>query len=85
MKKLLLLIPLIWCFLAEAQFTDKVWCFGDSALMDFNSGVPTSGFSASNSSTSPASICDSAGSLLFYCVNKDAQLFNNGGYGIANI
>ncbi len=78
MKKSLLFIIIVFSFSVQAQFTDKVWCFGDSALMDFNGGVPVPGISASNSSDSPASICDSAGNLLFYCVDRDAQLSNNG-------
>jgi hypothetical protein len=51
----------------QAQKRGAVWCFGDSALVDFsdtsNIGLGTS---AVRSRGSCASICDSSGSLLFY-------------------
>ncbi|MBK9638122.1 MAG: T9SS type A sorting domain-containing protein [Bacteroidetes bacterium] len=58
----------------SAQFTDRVWCFGDSVKMEFTSG----GISINNPSglfsVKPAStICDSVGNLLFYIGNYSAQ------------
>ena len=44
-----------------------IWCFGDSALIDFNSGTPQCGTSALNAYGSCCSISDQNGQLLFYC------------------
>lgn len=52
------------CFCAEAQ-RGNVWVFGDSALIDFNSIVPTTGHSVIKSRGTAASICNSNGILLF--------------------
>ena len=57
-----------------AQFTDRVWCFGDSVKMEFTgSGIilnsPSGIFSLKPSST----ICDSVGNLLFYVGNYTTQ------------
>jgi hypothetical protein len=50
----------------------NVWCFGDSAALDFNGGVPVSGVSSIVSRGSCVSIADSNGDLLFYA-NTDAK------------
>ena len=64
---LLVLILLIFAGNVSAQFTDRYWAFGDSAGIDFKN---TSGPQAANSILrvrgTCASICDSAGDLLFY-------------------
>lgn len=50
-----------------AQFSSKVWCFGDSAGINFtNSSSPTLFTSTRISRGSCNSIADSAGNLLFY-------------------
>jgi hypothetical protein len=49
------------------QFTDRYWTFGDSAAIDFrNLSNPVPGESVLRSRGTCASICDSAGNLLFY-------------------
>ncbi len=57
-----------------AQFTDRVWCFGDSVKMEFTGG----GVSINNPSglfaEKPSSaICDSSGTLLVYVGTHSAQ------------
>jgi len=63
-----LLFLLVVCSLqAGAQFTDRYWTFGDSAAIDFrNLSNPVPGESVLRSRGTCASICDSAGNLLFY-------------------
>ncbi|MBK7910815.1 MAG: hypothetical protein IPJ96_10695, partial [Bacteroidetes bacterium] len=64
-----LLFLLVVCSLqAGAQFTDRYWAFGDSAVIDFrNITNPVAGESVLRSRGTCASICDSSGNLLFYC------------------
>ena len=59
---------LICCaYFANAQKQGSVWCFGDSALVDFSDTANIiTGSSMVKSRGSCASIADSAGSLLFY-------------------
>jgi len=53
---------------SHAQFTDRYWAFGDSAAIDFkNVSNPVPSYSILRSRGTCASICDSAGDLLFYC------------------
>lgn len=59
-----------------AQGRNSVWCFGDSAGIDFiNVGNPLPIHSASKSRGSCTSICDSAGSLLFYAAYNTQVLW----------
>ena len=52
----------------SAQFTDRYWAFGDSAGIDFkNLANPQPSNSILRVRGTCASICDSAGDLLFYC------------------
>lgn len=51
---------------ANAQNKNSVWCFGDSAGMDFSLGSPTLFISGVKSRGSCASISDSLHQLLFY-------------------
>src|SRR5574337_1264567 len=53
------------CLGCSAQ-RDNVWCFGDSAALDFSSGNPIPTFSRCNSVEASASISDSSGHLIFY-------------------
>ncbi len=69
MKQLLILFVCLFFYtqLSIAQKEGNVWYFGDSAGLDFNSGVPvaiTDG--AMNTIEGCSSICDSKGVLLFY-------------------
>ena len=52
---------------AWSQFTDRYWCFGDSAGIDFkNVSNPVPGESILRARGTCASICDSLGNLIFY-------------------
>lgn len=52
----------------HAQFTDRYWAFGDSAAINFkNLSNPQPANSILRVRGTCASICDSAGDLLFYC------------------
>lgn len=63
----------IWCFIllvhtVYAQY-ENVWIFGNSAGLDFNSGlpVPVNSYNyLANNSMGPASVCNRHGALLFY-------------------
>ncbi len=46
---------------------DAVWCFGDSAQIDFNQQPPQVSWCATRSRGTACSIADSTGNLLFYC------------------
>jgi hypothetical protein len=67
------------CRISNGQGRNAIWCFGDSAGIDFrntSSPVPfSSGLSAKGTC---ASISDNAGNLLFYCASPDIVNFNNG-------
>ncbi|MBL0340422.1 MAG: T9SS type A sorting domain-containing protein [Bacteroidetes bacterium] len=58
---LLLFIPVI----LTAQ-RNNIWCFGDSAAIDFGSGIPVAGISAMNSRGTCVSVSDTNSNLLFY-------------------
>ncbi|MBK9638303.1 MAG: T9SS type A sorting domain-containing protein [Bacteroidetes bacterium] len=63
----LLLFLVTLSFNCPAQFTDRVWCFGDSVKMEFNGGGVNINNPSGIFTEKPASsICDSAGNLLFY-------------------
>ncbi|MBK8414879.1 MAG: T9SS type A sorting domain-containing protein [Bacteroidetes bacterium] len=63
---ILILCGCIYSIELSAQFKNNVWCFGDSALIDFTSGVPVSGVSSLDTRGSCISISDTNGDLLFY-------------------
>jgi hypothetical protein len=64
---LLVLFLLIAAGNVSAQFTDRYWAFGDSAGIDFkNPSSPQAANSILRVRGTCASICDSAGDLLFY-------------------
>ena len=65
LHKLLFLFILLSGF-AGAQNRNSVWCFGDSAGIDFSSGLPVNIVSSVNSRGSCASIADSTGNLKLY-------------------
>ena len=88
MKKIItLLIVTSSCF---AQNQNNIWCFGDSAGIDFNSTNPFPINSIVRARGSCTSVADSAGLLLFYSftnattnfstvvINSQNQLMPNG-------
>ncbi len=52
--------------ICHAQYKNSVWCFGDSARIDFVNGTATAGSSVVRSRGTCTSIADSADNLLFY-------------------
>jgi len=78
-NNLILVLSLISILMSDktfAQFTDKVWCFGDSAGIDFSSGGTAPITTPYRSQGGSTSICDSAGQLLFYVRSiSDLNLF----------
>jgi len=71
----LLLIP----FFSSAQFRNSIWCFGDSAMVDFTDTANiTIGSSILRTRGSCATISDSVGNLLFYA-GYDADVYTIGG------
>ena len=84
MKRLLILILILLPVIAFSQKEGNIWYFGEYAGLDFTSGSPVAiTNSAMNKDEGCASICDSAGSLLFYTSginvwNKNHQLMSNG-------
>ena len=61
---------------AFAQFTDRFWCFGDSAAIDFhNLANPVPSTCILRSRGTCATICDSSGNLLFYASDPHVDLW----------
>ncbi len=79
MQKLILFflfIPIV----GIAQNRNDIWCFGDSAGIDFsNLSQPVPIHSVAKSRGSCASICDTNGNLLFYS-SYDTDIFNGVSY-----
>ena len=74
MRVFFLFIFLLISVNASAQYTDRYWAFGDSAGIDFkNVSNPQPASSILRVRGSCASICDSAGDLLFYCGSPNWQ------------
>ena len=72
------------CNSVSAQFKNSIWIFGDSAGIDFsNVNNPVPIISGMDGRGSSASICDSAGNLLFYAFtiantsNHSSHVFNS--------
>lgn len=79
MKKLVVLLIYLLPFFCVAQKNVSVWCFGDSALIDFNDTANIiTGTSIIKSRGSCASISDSSGQLLFYS-GYDNDIYSIGG------
>ncbi|MBK9046250.1 MAG: T9SS type A sorting domain-containing protein [Bacteroidetes bacterium] len=72
---LFVLITMLACFNLPAQ-RGNIWCFGDSAALNFSGGTPVPGSSSVVSRGSCVSISDANGDLLFYA-NTDG---NSGGF-----
>ena len=66
---------------AEAQNRNSIWCFGDSAGVDFNNpNIPLTFASGMDGAGSCGSIADSNGNLLFYAnfnYNGDTKIYNS--------
>lgn len=62
----LFLIFLLHTNFSNAQKRDYVWCFGDSAGLDFNASPPTTFLSGFSTSEGVSSISANQGNLLFY-------------------
>ena len=78
-KIVLILLVLLTSFWGYSQKQNNVWCFGDSALIDFSDTANIlNGASSIDSRGSCASICDSSGLLLFYS-GYDADVYSIGG------
>ena len=84
LKKVLLLILIIFSQQLLAQGEGNIWYFGFNAGLDFNQDPPvalTNGSLSSNEGC--ASICDASGNLLFYTEgttiwNKNHEIMTNG-------
>ncbi len=74
-----LLLFLILCIITESNFAQKrsnIWCFGDSAGIDFtNINNPFPFQSGMDSRGSCASISDSSGGLQMYAANCSDPIF----------
>ncbi|MBK7968366.1 MAG: hypothetical protein IPK08_05225 [Bacteroidetes bacterium] len=66
MRLLIILLIIITAHVSVAQNRNSVWVFGDSAGIDFGSGVALPIVSAMDGRGSCASISDANGNLLFY-------------------
>lgn len=66
MSRLIIYILLSMCISAHAQFKSTIWCFGDSARIDFVNGTILSKKSSVVSRGSCFSIANQIDSLLFY-------------------
>jgi hypothetical protein len=75
----LLLLFILFTTTVTAQFTDRYWAFGDSAGINFkNLANPQPSNSILRVRGTCASICDSAGDLLFYCGTPNWTYWMNG-------
>lgn len=85
MKKLLLLFfTLFYCNSSLAQKRNNIWCFGDSAGVNFNFPIPQTFTTQSKTRGSATSIADTSGNLIFYTSytpwgtnTRRVRVFNN--------
>ena len=66
--------------LAFAQHENNIWCFGDSAGINFNTSPPSTFISAVKGRGSCVSVADTAGNLLFYGQTFYYPLWIQGGH-----
>ncbi|CAN5662402.1 hypothetical protein BH11BAC1_BH11BAC1_05460 [soil metagenome] len=77
--KYLLIVILLFPLVGAAQNRNSIWCFGDSAGIDFrNPGNPVPISSVLRSRSNCTSVADASGNLLFY-VGDDTTGLANGG------
>ena len=78
-SKLLLVLILLLCIKINAQKEASIWTFGNSAQIDFSSGIPELlSASATSSIEGCATISDASGDLLFYTNGEKVWDRNNG-------
>ncbi|MBK9046125.1 MAG: T9SS type A sorting domain-containing protein [Bacteroidetes bacterium] len=63
---LVIAFSIIACGFVNAQKRNNIWCFGDSASLDFSNGIPVAGTSSMDSRGTCVSISDTNSNLLFY-------------------
>jgi len=66
MRVLIFLLIIFLNYFTSAQNRSSVWCFGDSAGIDFSSGIPLTFESGVDGRGSCVSLADENGNLLFY-------------------
>lgn len=77
----LLFVFIVNTSISIGQFTDRFWCFGDSAAINFsNLSNPVPAISIIRGRGTCASICDSSGQLLFYAGAPHDSTWNIAGY-----
>ncbi len=69
-KVFLLLLLCASCDIVQAQKQDYIWCFGDSAGLDFNSGIPVPFQSGMQAHEAIACVSNNQGILLFYSSDR---------------
>jgi hypothetical protein len=74
-----LLIILLVCFNLQAQ-RGNIWCFGDSAALNFSGGTPFPTSSSVVSRGSCVSIADTNGDLLFYAHTRSGASGSTTGF-----
>ena len=77
-KKIKLLFATFFILNSSFAQRNAVWCFGDSAGIDFTTSPPSTFISDMKSRGSCAAICDSSGALLFYTGYNADWLFGGG-------
>ena len=77
-QKAFLLFLICIPFATQAQKQDYIWCFGDSAGLDFNSGIPVPFQSGMRAHEAATAISSKQGSLLFYCGDRSFSTFYSG-------
>ncbi|MBK7967234.1 MAG: hypothetical protein IPK10_19460 [Bacteroidetes bacterium] len=69
-----MLFTILYSYTSRAQSRNAIWCFGDSAGIDFTvPSNPQPYFSAMRSRGTAVSICDTLGQLLFYAHTGDTS------------
>ncbi len=77
MKKILIIFLVILnYFSVYCQKQGNIWCFGDSAGIDFNKSPPATFTSNVRNRGSCCSIADTSGSLLFYANTRAGRVGN---------
>ena len=77
--KNIFLMMLLWLTIeSNAQFSNNVWCFGDSAGIRFTNGIATNFNSSVKSRGSCVSIADSNDFLLFYAFTNSPFQYYTG-------